>query len=144
MNLVPGEIASGTLRFAGLEVPLPRPLPDRSVIAGVRPTDLPLADAGTDPGLPRLAATLDVVERLGAESHVIFEVDAPRLAGEAALAADETIAEGDETLLAGDRRARFTARIDGRRRLSPGERVELAVDPAAVHVFDPESGAALK
>jgi multiple sugar transport system ATP-binding protein len=143
MNLAPGEIASGKLRFAGMELPLPRPVADRPVIAGLRPVDLPLAGPGTDPALPRLAATLEVVERLGAESHVIFEVDAPPLKGEAALAADESIAEGDETLLAGTRRARFTARIDGRRRLSPGERVELAVDPAALHLFDPDSGAAL-
>jgi multiple sugar transport system ATP-binding protein len=143
MNLAPGEIASGKLRFAGMELPLARQVGDRPVIAGLRPTDLPLAGPATDPQLPRLAATLEVVERLGAESHVIFEVDAPPLKGEAALAADETIAEGDETLLAGTRRARFTARVDGRRRLSAGERVELAVDPAALHLFDPESGAAL-
>jgi multiple sugar transport system ATP-binding protein len=143
MNLAPGEVASGKLRFAGMELPLPRPPADRPVIAGVRPTDLQLAGPNTDPGLPRLAVTLEVVERLGSESHVIFEVDAPPLKGEAALAADEVIAEGDETLLAGSRGARFTARIEGRRRLSPGERVELAVDPAALHLFDPESGAAL-
>jgi multiple sugar transport system ATP-binding protein len=143
MNLAPGEVASGKLRFAGMELPLPRPPADRPVIAGVRPTDLQLAGPNTDPGLPRLVVTLEVVERLGSESHVIFEVDATPLKGEAALAADEIIAEGDETLLAGSRGARFTARIEGRRRLSPGERVELAVDPAALHLFDPESGAAL-
>jgi len=143
MNLVPGEVAGGRLRFAGLDIPLSRPLVDRAVIAGVRPTDVALAGPDAARGLPRLAATLEVVERLGAESHVIFEVDAPRLSGEAALAADEAIAEGDATLLAGARRARFTARIDGRRRLAAGERVELTVDPDAVHLFDPESGARL-
>jgi multiple sugar transport system ATP-binding protein len=143
MNLAPGEVAGGTLRFAGIEIPLGRPVSDRPVIAGVRPTDLALAGPGSDAGLPRLGATLEVVERLGAESHVIFEVDAPRLSGEAARAADEAIAEADATLLAGEHRARFTARIEGRRRLAPGEKVEFTVDSEAVHLFDPDTGAAL-
>jgi len=140
MNLVPAEVVGGRLRFAGLELPLPGSVsPDRSVIAGVRPTDLTLGGEG-----PRLNATLEVVERLGAESHVIFEVDAPRLAGEAAAAADEATASGDDaTLLAGARRARFTARIEGRRRFAPGETVELGIDAGAVHLFDPDSGESL-
>jgi multiple sugar transport system ATP-binding protein len=143
MNLAAGDVAAGRVRFAGIEIPLGRRVADRAVIAGVRPTDLALAGPGTDPGMPRLRARLEVVERLGAESHVIFEVDAPRLRGEAAIAADEAIAEGDETLLADAHRARFTARIEGRRRLAPGETVELTVDPEALHLFDPETGEAL-
>jgi multiple sugar transport system ATP-binding protein len=146
MNLVPGKVAGGRLRFAGLELELSgaAALGERDVIAGVRPTDGALASPGADPGLPRLRATLEVVERLGAESHVIFAVDAPRLTGEAAVAADEATADGDATLLADDQRARFTARIEGRRRLAPGETVELVVDPGAIHLFDPESGTTLR
>ncbi len=146
MNLVPGKVAGGRLRFAGLELALggAAALGERDVIAGVRPTDVALAGPGADPDLPRLRATLEVVERLGAESHVIFAVDAPRLKGEAAVAADEATADGDATLLADDQRARFTARIEGRRRLAPGETVELVVDPGAIHLFDPESGTTLR
>ena len=143
MNLVPGVVSGGRLRFAGLEVALDREVGERSVIAGVRPTDFALAGPQADPSLPRMKVALEVVERLGAESHVIFEVDAPRLAGEVAVAADEASEDGDATLLADDRRARFTAQVDGRRRLSPGETVELVVDARAVHLFDPESGEAL-
>ena len=141
MNLAAGEVRAGRLEFAGLSVALARPVADRSVIAGVRPTDLSLAgEAGEG---PRLAATLEVVERLGSESHVIFEVDAPRLSREAARAADEEITEGDATLLAGADRARFTARIEGRRRFAPGDRVEFTVEAEAVHLFDPDTGQAL-
>ena len=143
MNLVPGVVSGGRLRFAGIEVGLARDVGDRSVIAGVRPTDFGLAGPQADPSLPRMEVALEVVERLGAESHVIFEVDAPRLAGEVAVAADEAAEDGDATLLADDRRARFTAQVDGKRRLSPGETVELVVDAGAVHLFDPESGEAL-
>jgi multiple sugar transport system ATP-binding protein len=114
------------------------------VIAGVRPTDLTPAGADVDPALPRLKATLEVVERLGAESHVIFPVDAPRLEGEAAGAADEATEEREATLLADDRRARFTARVAGRGHLEPGASVEFAIHPETVHLFDPATGAALR
>jgi multiple sugar transport system ATP-binding protein len=114
------------------------------VIAGVRPTDFALAGPHADPSLPRMKVALEVVERLGAESHVIFPVDAPRPGGEAAAAADEATADSDATLLAADNRARFTASIPGRRRFSHGEVVDLVVPPEAVHLFDPATGVALR
>jgi multiple sugar transport system ATP-binding protein len=155
MNLVGAEVRGGVLRFAGVDVPLAgnggsptsggaASAVDGTVIAGVRPSDLLLAGPDVDPALPRLRATLEVVERLGSESHVIFPVDAPALTGEAAVAADEATEEGDATLLAGDTRTRFTARVEGRRRLTPGEAAEFAIDPATVHLFDPETGLALR
>jgi multiple sugar transport system ATP-binding protein len=155
MNLVGAEVRGGVLRFAGVDVPLAAnggspasgvaaSVVDGSVVAGVRPADLLIAGPEVDPGLPRLRATLEVVERLGSESHVIFPVDAPALTGEAAIAADEATEEGDATLLAGDTRTRFTARVEGRRRLAPGETAEFAIDPATVHLFDPETGLALR
>jgi multiple sugar transport system ATP-binding protein len=112
------------------------------VIAGVRPSDLQPAEAGT--GGPVLRAELEVVERLGSESHVIFPVDAQRPTGAAAAAADEATEDGDATLLADDDRARFTAVVPGRRRLSVGDVLELAVAPEEVHLFDPETGTALR
>jgi multiple sugar transport system ATP-binding protein len=144
MNLVPGVIEDGQLRFAGVAVPAETVAGSTGrrgdVIVGVRPTDLLVADGGD---LPRLRAELEVVERLGAESHVIFPVDSPRLSGAAAAAADEATEEGDATLLAEDNRARFTARIEGRKRFTAGETIELAVQPDTLHLFDPETGRAL-
>jgi multiple sugar transport system ATP-binding protein len=144
MNLVPGVIEDGRLRFAGVEVPAEAVAGSTGrqgdVIVGVRPTDLLVADGGD---LPRLRAELEVVERLGAESYVIFPVDAPRLSGAAAAAADEATEEGDATLLAEDSRARFTARIEGRRRFTAGETIEFVVQPDRLHLFDPETGRAL-
>jgi multiple sugar transport system ATP-binding protein len=146
MNLVPAAVASGRVRFAGVEVPLNGgpALPDGEVIAGVRPTDLDPVEPGTDPGLPRLHGTLEVVERLGAESHVIFPVDAPRLTGEAAAAADEATAESDATVLATDQRVRFTARVERRHGLEEGAAVEFAIRVDALHLFDPRTGVALR
>jgi multiple sugar transport system ATP-binding protein len=141
MNLVAGEVQGGRLRMAGVEVALPNGARrDGPVIAGVRPTDLK-PDGASE--LPRLRAELEVVERLGTESHLIFPVDAPKLSGAAAAAADEATEESDATLLAADSRARFTARVEGRRRFTPGEAVEFTVPPDALHLFDPETGEAL-
>ena len=113
MNLVAGELRDGPAAHGGRRGPAARrPAPDGPVIAGVRPTDLK-PDGRTRSGAPRLRAELEVVERLGAESHLIFPVDAPKLSGEAAAAADEATEESDATLLAADNRARFTARSRG-------------------------------
>jgi multiple sugar transport system ATP-binding protein len=138
-------VGEGRVRIAGVDVPLAPSAPRREgeVIAGVRPSDLAPAGPETGDGTPRLKVTLEVVERLGSESHVIFPVDAQRLTGAAAAAADEATEESDATLLAEDNRARFTARVEGRRRLSPGETVEFAVRPETLHLFDPVTGAAL-
>ena len=144
MNLVAGEAHDGRLRLAGIDVPLDGVRHEGAVIAGVRPTDLKPAGPDAAPELPRLRVELEVVERLGAESHLIFPVDAPKLAGEAAAAADEATEESDATLLAADNRARFTARVEGRRRFRPGEAVEFTVLPDALHLFDPATGDALR
>ena len=146
MNLVPAKAVEGGVRFAGVDVPVRRegPALPEDVVLGVRPTDLsPVADGEDGSGRPRFTAELEVVERLGSESLVIFPVDAERLSGEAAAAADEATAEGDAALLVHER-VRFRARIEGRRRLAVGETLELAIDPAAVHLFDPATGDALR
>ena len=142
MNLAPGELRDGRLRVAGIEIPLPtaRARHDGARRSpAIRPTDLRPAGADDDAGLPRLRAELEVVERLGAESHVIFPVDAQRPAGEAAAAADEATEESDATLLAGDNRARFTARDPGPAPLLATARWSSSlVPPDALHLFDPD------
>ncbi len=145
MNLVAGDVRGGRLRFAGVELPLGRDVRDGEVIAGVRPGDLlPAEGDEAGDGAPRLTAELEVVERLGTESHLIFPVDAARPEGEAAAATDEALEDKDATLLAADDRARFTARVEGRQRYSPGDTVDLLVPPDAVHLFDPVTGEALR
>ena len=115
MNLVEADIVDGNIRFAGYELPLPPEanVSARRVIVGIRPTDLKDGDSA-DPTLPRLRVHATVVEDLGAESYVIFTVDAPRVVAEAVRAAADTAAP-DESLLAYDTRAVFTARLDGER-----------------------------
>jgi multiple sugar transport system ATP-binding protein len=143
MNLIEADVEDGRLHFAGYQLPLPNGLSlQRSrVILGIRPTDFH-DGSGAEPGLPRMHVRATVVEDLGAEAHVIFAVDAPRVVAEAVQAAEDTAGPA-EGLLAEDTRALFTARLDGQRFLAPGAEVELAVDPRRLHFFDPASGAVL-
>jgi multiple sugar transport system ATP-binding protein len=85
------------------------------VILGLRPEDLRWARTGPSEGHVKLRAQVEVVEPLGSETLV-------------------TVAIGDNLLI-----ARFPPRTG----ISPGENVDLAFDPAHVHLFDPSSGASV-
>jgi multiple sugar transport system ATP-binding protein len=148
MNLVEAEVGRDEVSFGGHRVALPPGSPlrglDRRVILGVRPTDFEAAGPATDPGLPRLRVKVDVVEKLGSESHLIFAVDAPRISAEAVRAAHDAEDVDDGVLLADDAGSQFTARVDGRFAVRAGDEVTLALDATALHAFDCESGVALR
>jgi multiple sugar transport system ATP-binding protein len=147
MNLVEARVEGGSIRFgshsieaAGLES-----VGGHKLVLGVRPTSFALADERCDPRWPRLTAEVDVVEELGAESNLLFTVDAPPVLSDAVREAIGGESGSDEgRLLADDRRARFTAQISERRAARAGERVELALDPAQLHLFDAASGVAIE
>jgi multiple sugar transport system ATP-binding protein len=146
MNLAAGDVGDDRVAFAGLTLPLRGDSTlrgvRRKVILGIRPTDFKhTADA--PPELPRVAVRADVIEELGGSTNVLFPVDAPRVVTDATLAAAEEGSDDEGTLLADDLRARFCASIDGRRQVSVGDEVELAIDNRHLHFFDPETGAAL-
>jgi multiple sugar transport system ATP-binding protein len=145
MNLVEAKVDGGRLHFAGIDLPLPGGSPlagqDRKVIAGIRPSDFEHA-AGADPDWPRIRVKPDVVEQLGSETHLIFEINAPPVTADAVKAAAEAYTDDDGKLFGGEERATFTASVDGKRPLPSGE-IELAVDFTSLHCFDPDSGDAL-
>jgi multiple sugar transport system ATP-binding protein len=146
MNLVEAEVDDDEVGFGGHRLALPASSPLRGrrgrVILGIRPTDFEAAGPTTDPALPRMRVKVDVVEKLGSESHLIFAIDAPRISAEAVRAAQES-ADDDDVLLADDERAQFTARVDGRFAVQANDEVTLAVDASSLHAFDPDSGLAL-
>ena len=146
MNLVDAELDGSGVRFAGFELGLPSESPlvglDRRVILGIRPTDFEHG-ASAEPELPRIRVRPDVIEDLGAEAHLIFTIDAPRVSAEAVRAATEAADEEEGKLFADDQRAVFTACLDARRALSAGQEVELAIDHKRFHCFDPATGLAL-
>jgi multiple sugar transport system ATP-binding protein len=133
MNLVEGEMADGMLSFAGHRLPVSTAVANGNVVVGIRPEafqDASFADAS----LPQIDVDVEVVEELGAETHLIFPVDAAPVDVSGAREHDE-----EEALLSTDR-ARFTARVDPQTRARPGEKLRLAVDPFRFHYFDPSSG----
>jgi multiple sugar transport system ATP-binding protein len=146
MNLVAASVDGDTVRFADIALPVPDGAPvrgqRRDVILGLRPTDFELPERAGDTGLPRIRVTPEVVEGLGAETHVIFPLDAPRIDSDTVRSAAEFGDVG--TLLADDDRALFTARIATRTPLVASGPLDLAVHNESVHYFDPASGVALR
>jgi multiple sugar transport system ATP-binding protein len=137
MNLVEAEVAQGQVRFGGYAIPLPATdtTPDGQVIAGIRPEAFEDA-AFADPSLPRIDVKVEVVEELGADTHVLFTVAAPRVE-----VTEVREAAGDEdAALATVEGSFFTARVDPATSAKPGAPLRLAVDPSRFHYFDPETG----
>jgi multiple sugar transport system ATP-binding protein len=145
MNLVGARVDGESVRFADIELPLAPGAPlrgqTREIILGIRPTDFELPGRSADPALPRIRVKPEVIEGLGAESNVIFPVDAPRVDSDWVRSA----AEGGDvgTLLADDDRALFTARVATRGAVAHGP-LELLVHTPGLHFFDPDTGAALR
>jgi len=140
MNLVEGRVDGESLAIGDLEVPLPPGSvpPVRRAVVGIRPEDFEDAAFG-EAELPQVEVEVAVVEKLGSEALVGFAVDAPPVQAEAVRAASD-LDEDEATLLSGDHRTRFTARVSPRSRARIGGRLRLTVDPGRFHYFDPESG----
>jgi multiple sugar transport system ATP-binding protein len=141
MNLVEATVSDAQVAFAGWELPLDperRPARDGRVILGIRPESFEDA-ALADPGLPAVDVEVVVLEELGSDSHVIFPIDAPKVEAEELRAA----ADHEEDALLADDQSLWNARVSSKTEAEPGRRLRLAVDPAALYFFDPESGASL-
>ncbi len=114
MNLLSGEIAGDTLRIGGAAITLPDHLagsPEGPVTVGVRPESASLGTEG-------IAATVLLVEQLGAETHVICQLE------------DETrvvVRQGHDAV-----------------RPDIAEAVIIELLPNSLHLFDAESGVRLE
>jgi multiple sugar transport system ATP-binding protein len=144
MNFVRGSVGGGQARFGGVTAPLPAGSPlagaERDLIIGVRPTAFAPGDhAGWTP----LTITPAVVEELGDERNVIFDLDGPRVDTEATRAALDARSSDDVLLLPAEERARFTAKLPADMPMPLGEPLTVSFDPARLYFFDPETGLAL-
>jgi multiple sugar transport system ATP-binding protein len=141
MNLVEAVLADGAVEFGGFRIPLdpsrrPTVEDDGRVILGVRPEDFEDV-AFAESGLPQIEVSAAVLEELGSDVHVIFEVNTPPVEAEELRAA---VNEEDGSLLADSRTSLFNARINRRTRAKARERLKLAVQPAGFHFFDLATG----
>ena len=135
MNLVAGSVDGDGVRFGQYRIPVAAPPGLERVVVGIRPESF--EDAAFAPGMPTIRVQVEVLEELGSDAHVFFQVDAPPMTAEVLETASE------EGLLPADR-ALFTARVDARTAARVGGELELAVDPASFLFFDPDSGARLE
>ncbi|MGI5169501.1 ABC transporter ATP-binding protein [Spirillospora sp. CA-253888] len=159
MNFVDAELTRGDdgarVRFAGYDLPVPEELVaakpgledwfGRKLILGVRPSDFEDA-AHADPSWAPMRATSSVTEELGSEINVIFTIDAPPVEHKDTADLAEDAADGDASDAAiplTDNKALWTARVNARSHVRPGQKIELAVDTRRLHFFDPTSGLAI-
>jgi multiple sugar transport system ATP-binding protein len=140
MNLVEATVEGDAVTFGQFRVAL---APDRrpprgatKVVLGIRPEAFDDA-AFAQIHLPRIEATVEVLEELGSDSHVFFHVAAPRVTIETRDATSD-----DATILA-EHDSLFTARVDPATKAQAGRSLELAVDPAKFHFFDLRTGESL-
>jgi multiple sugar transport system ATP-binding protein len=143
MNLVAATIEGDEVVFGQYRVPLPA---DRrpngasgALIMGVRPEAFEDSEFA-DSELPQIEVTVRVIEELGSDAHLFFDVTAEPVLIEDAIADDEN---EDGTLLTHREHALFTARVDPRTRVRVGDTTRLAIDPSRLYFFSAETGESL-
>jgi multiple sugar transport system ATP-binding protein len=137
MNLVRLTV-SDSVTFGRHSVPLNNvPHPTGDVVFGVRPEAF--EDAAFAPAhLPRIDVRVEVLEEVGSDAYVFFEVDAEQVVVEDALSDEQ---DDVSTLLAAAQgRALFAARVDSRTKARVGHDLTLAVDPSRFYYFSPDTG----
>ena len=124
MNFLVGDVQNGRLTSPQFDI---KPVGDlaakiaafngKKVYVGMRPENLDLPGGKIAENQNTIKATIEVVEPLGAETHILASVG------------------GDQTLV---------ARVDPHARVQPGDNVSLLVDLDFLHAFDLESEANLR
>jgi len=114
---------------------------DKDVIVGIRPQDFQDARFAAGGDAARLKATVDLVEALGTQTLIHFEIDAPPVNTEEMKELAEDAGAGEGGL--GGERAQFVAEVDPKSQVSRGEPVELTIDSSQLHFFDPQTGSGI-
>jgi multiple sugar transport system ATP-binding protein len=142
------QLGSATIRLhpaVAKERPALAAYVSRDVAVGIRSEDMEDARLVRDaPADTRLKATVALVEALGAQIVVHFEVDAPKV-----VTADTRLLEKDAHTDEAPAHeeiqgTKFVAAFAPRSRVRVGDQVEVVVDTERMHFFDPETGAAVR
>jgi multiple sugar transport system ATP-binding protein len=146
MNMLSGELEGDTLKLPMVDVPLPQEVrarlgssPPQKVVVGIRPEhfqDAELVGEARAHG-PTFRVPVDVVEWLGSELYVHFEV------GETAHAEDLPDVSDLGTMEIPGASGDIVARIDPASQLKEGQEAELWLDARRILLFDPGTGANL-
>jgi multiple sugar transport system ATP-binding protein len=143
------------VEFAGFKLPVPADVfsskpglegyVGTKLILGIRPSDFEDA-SHAKPDWALVQVTSTVTEELGSEINVIFTIDAPPVQHQDTLALAQDATEGEEEDTAIpliDNKALWTARVNARSHVRPGQDIQLAIDTHSMHFFDPVSGLAV-
>jgi multiple sugar transport system ATP-binding protein len=157
MNLVQAELvrANGRAeaRFGSTRLALPAGLDEsrpslasyegRRVVLGIRPEDLDDAALARFGARDVVGVDIDIREDMGAEVYVHFRVDAEPVETEEVLEAmeEEDVPGAVRERMRGG--VPFIARLERGTGAREGDRLEIAVDTARLHFFDPETGAGI-
>src|SRR5207302_2410319 len=111
---------------------------DRTLVLGIRPEDMEDARVhrdGSDDA--RLHGVARLVEALGAEFLVHFDVDAPPVLTDETrdLVVDDSLTERGH--------ASFVARISPRSKVAEDDKIEFVIDTPRLHFFDLDTGTAI-
>ncbi len=149
MNFLPATLKDGVVQTPLGELRLPADRRqglegvERPVIIGIRPEhfeDAELVGDKRDRGTV-VRAKIDLLESLGSDKFAYFTVESERAAAAhlEELAADA----GTGDLGGGNEGVQVTARLDAASKAHEDQELDIWIDLAKVHVFDPESGANL-
>jgi len=139
MNLLPARIEENRLILPMSEVALPEDSSysllrgKREVIIGIRPENFRHANR-SDAGVFKFRARLEVVEWLGADLFVHFDVQGNTGGRLGALHRELEIDAGHDGCL------RVVGRLGADIRAQEGETIDLSVERGDVHLFDSETG----
>ena len=146
MNFMPGELRDGVAETPVGVIQLHDQARARagshrgSVIVGVRPESFQDASLVSDDVRERgvtFKARIDLVESLGAEEYVYFEVEGTHVESEEL---GELAADSGATELPTSGESQVVARLDPESSVRRGQEVDLWVDTTKLHFFHPEGG----
>jgi multiple sugar transport system ATP-binding protein len=144
MNFLPGRVENGSVQTPIGAIELKQPdVGAKEVIVGIRPEHFEDAavEAADHPDRMKFRTKVDVVESMGSELYVYFDVkgEAMHVAELEELAADA----GMEDLPSHGDGQQVVARLSAESKAAPGSEVELVVDTSQIKLFAADTGKSL-
>jgi multiple sugar transport system ATP-binding protein len=151
MNLALGRLEgsgdSVTAMFGGFQVSVGQRALERhpglenfmnkDLVIGIRPGDFEHASMAGDGAGRTMSVTADVTEVLGSETFIHYQVDVPPVS---TADIEEMPEDSGATASSLGKTSKFTSRMSSDVAVSPGDSVDLVVDVAKFHFFDPATG----
>ncbi|MEM7441767.1 MAG: ATP-binding cassette domain-containing protein [Pseudomonadota bacterium] len=107
----------------------------RRIVLGIRPEFFSLSDGSADQSASRLTANILVSELVGPDAYLHFDLPTPEVD-----MGTDLVFERQET---GQTASRFTARVASESLPKEVGEVDLVIDAAKIHFFDPETTLAI-